>query len=197
MNTETQVPVVAPPAAPLAGRPPAWRFWLPMALQLVIITTVPAPKVWAHATGTTVLLRTMPVDPYDALRGRYMRLGYADANADTLAKLPGAKPVLDATVGELVWVELAPGKANQPWKAVKLHASRPGDLPAGHTVIKGRSGGGIVDWELGEYFVPEASGDGIEAAMRQDASKSTWAEARVSADGTAVLEGLWIAGKRY
>lgn len=196
MIPETRQPAVAPPSAPPAGKPPAWRFWLPLVLQLVIIGSVPAPMVWAHHTGTTVLLRTMPVDPYDALRGRYMRLGYADANGQAIAKLPGGN-VVSAAPDESVWVEMAPGAPDQPWKAVQVHAKRPDALPSGHVAIRGRAEGGDVNWGLGSYFVPEDAGDGIENAMRADAGKATWVEVRVDSGGTAVLEALWIGGKRY
>ena len=195
--TPQVAPAQAAPTAPfVAGRVPAWRFWLPLLCQLAIVAAVPAPKVWAHATGTTVLLRTTPVDPYDVLRGRYMRLGFADAGFDGLAKLPGWRPEL-GEAGHDVWVEFAPAPAGKPWKPVAVHGASPTALPPGHVAIRGPAEGGTLDWGMEQYFIPEGAGDGMEAAMRAAARESILVEARVDARGTAVLEGLWVAGRKY
>lgn len=188
--------VTTPEAPPRPTRVPGWRFWLPLGLQLLIVAAVPAPQIWAHATGTTVLLRTAPVDPYDVLRGRFMRLGYADQTVEALKKLPGWRDDLTSPPREL-WVEFRPGPAGQPWAPVAVHEARPRDLAAGHVVIRGKTDGGGVDWGLSEYFVPEEAGDGIEAAMAKARREGILVEVRVDAGGTAVIEGLWITGRRY
>jgi uncharacterized membrane-anchored protein len=47
--------------------------------------TVPAFQIWKHEdilrTGMPYKFRTAPVDPYDAFRGRYVALNYADTQA--------------------------------------------------------------------------------------------------------------------
>lgn len=189
---------VLAPQAPAAPKAPAWRFWLPLAFQLLIVAAVPAPQLVAHVTGTTVLLRTAPVDPYDLLRGRYMRLGYADESSTELARLPGWKAAAEASPApDALWVVFAPTAPGKPWKAVEVRASRPDGLPAGQVAIRGAYRGGDVDWGMDHYYVPEGAGDGIEDAMRQGPRDAILVEARVDARGNAVLEGLWIAGKRY
>lgn len=187
---------LAPAAPPTEKRVAGWRFWLPMAFQLLIVAAVPAPQVWAHATGTTVLLRTAPVDPYDVMRGRYMRLGYADQATSKLKELPGWQAAT-AEAHDQLWVEFAPAAAGKPWQAVAVHAERPQDLPAGHAAIRGHLAGGTVDWGMDQYYVPEDAGDGIEAAMRAAPRDGILVEARVGRNGSAVLEGLWIGGRRY
>ncbi len=187
--------VLTPEAPTREKRVPAWRFWLPLAFQLLIVASVPAPLVWAHATGTTVLLRSAPVDPYDLVRGRYMRLGYADQASTGLQQLPGWASATAEGQGDL-WVAFAPAQAGSPWKAVDVYATRPHDLPAGQVAIRGRLVGGTVDWGMDRFHVAEGAGDGIEAAMRK-APNAIMVEARVDAGGTAVLEALWIGGHRY
>lgn len=189
---------VLAPRAPAAPAQAAWRFWLPLAFQLLIVAAVPAPQLLAHLTGTTVLLRTAPVDPYDLLRGRYMRLGYADQDVGGLERLPGWKAAMAAEPRpEAVWVVFAPAPPGKPWTAVDVRRSRPEGLPGGQVAIRGDLRGGSVDWGMDQYYVPEGAGDGIEAAMRQAPADAILVEARVDARGTAVLEGLWIRGVRY
>ena len=184
--------------APQAPATPAWRFWLPLAFQLLIVAVVPAPQLLAHATGTTVLLRTAPVDPYDLLRGRYMRLGYADDDSTALATVPGWKAAVEATPPpDDVWIVFAPTTAGKAWKPVEVRQAAPEGLPAGQVAIRAKLRSGDVDWGMDQYYVPEGAGDGIEDAMRKAPRDGIVVEARVDARGNAVLEGLWIAGKRY
>jgi uncharacterized membrane-anchored protein len=55
------------------------------AVVAVIQLGVPASMLWRHEnvlrTGTPYKFRTAPVDPYDAFRGRYVALNYADTHA--------------------------------------------------------------------------------------------------------------------
>ena len=190
-------PVIAPPQEPRPAGVPAWRFWLPMLVQLAIVAAVPAPKVYAHVTGVTVRLQVAPVDPYDVLRGRYVRLGYAAAQPDTLKQVPGGAATHASDTP--VWVELAPAaRADQPWKPVRVTAEAPTGLPAGHVAIRGKVTGGDLDFGLGEFFVDEFQGDDLQAALRADAAKGlALAEVRVARDGTAVLEHLWVGGRAF
>jgi uncharacterized membrane-anchored protein len=41
-----------------------WQFWLPLAVQTLIIAAVPAQAIYTSTTGRTVYLKTVPVDPY-------------------------------------------------------------------------------------------------------------------------------------
>jgi len=168
-----------------------------MALQLAIVVVVPAPKAWAHFTGTTVLLRTAPVDPYDLLRGRYMRLGYADLDSKAVEALPGYAALGEVGALKQAYIELAPGEAAKPWKAIAVHRAIPANLAPGHVVMRCKAQYGRLDWQLDQYFIPEARGDAMESQMRADAGKATWAEVRVDSGGGAILEGLWIGGQRY
>ena len=76
---------------PEAKRLPAWRMWVPLLLQIGLIAAVPATAVYTFITGKTVVLQTVPVDPYDFLRGYYQVLSYDISARTNLQKLPGWK----------------------------------------------------------------------------------------------------------
>ncbi|NET14750.1 MAG: GDYXXLXY domain-containing protein, partial [Okeania sp. SIO1H6] len=42
-----------------------WRFILPLTVQLALILSIPAQAIYTTITGRTVVLQTVPVDPYD------------------------------------------------------------------------------------------------------------------------------------
>ncbi|MFN3429368.1 MAG: GDYXXLXY domain-containing protein [Candidatus Sericytochromatia bacterium] len=192
MATTTQpiTPVMAP------RRIRGWRFWVPMGLQLLLVLAVPATKVGAFTSGTTLHLAIAPVDPYDLLRGRYMALDYAVESLDTLQKLPGWQAGYAHGTHDL-YVTLRPGTApGQPWQATALSAERPAGLGAGAAIIRGRLKDGAMQLGLREYYMPEDRGDAAEAAI-QRSPKSARAELKVDDHGNAVLTGLWIENQRY
>ena len=78
-----------PPATPFRR----WRFWIPLILQTALIAAVPAQAVYTHLTGRTVVLKTVPVDPYDLLRGYSQTLAYDISQPNNLKSLPGWKTI--------------------------------------------------------------------------------------------------------
>ncbi len=65
------------------------RFWAALALQVAIVAIVPAQSAYTYFTGTPVVLQTLPVDPYDLLRGYSQTLNYTISDWQTLRSLPG------------------------------------------------------------------------------------------------------------
>jgi uncharacterized membrane-anchored protein len=68
---------------------PLIRMAVPLLFQSLLICSIPFQSVYALLTGTTVVLKTQPVDPYDILRGYYQTLSYDISSFETLRKLPG------------------------------------------------------------------------------------------------------------
>jgi uncharacterized membrane-anchored protein len=68
---------------------PPIRMAMPLLFQALLICSIPFQSVYALLTGTTVVLKTQPVDPYDILRGYYQTLSYDISSFETLSKLPG------------------------------------------------------------------------------------------------------------
>jgi uncharacterized membrane-anchored protein len=184
------------PAQPRAARSPL-ALALALGLQLLFVGGLAAPQIRAAAVGTPVRLAAEPVDPYDLMRGRYMRLHQPDLTAEALARLPGA-PAAGLGEAATLWVELAPGQGGAPWRPVAVGLARPAERP-GHVLLRGERKAGELAWGLERYYIPESRGDTIERAMTvaHEASRPIAVEAKVGPDGTAKVEALWIDGKAY
>ncbi len=169
---------------------------IPLLFQGMIVFSIPAQKAYTLTTGTTVFLQTVPVDPYDLLRGRYVTLDYAAAQQETLETVPGWAPELQEK--PVVYVILKPGEAlRDPWIPVGIQGQFPQTIPPGHQVIQGRwRRWGGLDFGLSQYFIPEGSGAGLEADL-SDHPQAARAEVKVDAQGRSALVQLWVEDRNY
>ncbi|NER81674.1 MAG: GDYXXLXY domain-containing protein, partial [Leptolyngbya sp. SIO1D8] len=135
-KSKPQVRPVVSPATPSIQphRLPIWRFWIPLAAQLMLLVSVPAQSAYTYLTGETIVLQTAPVDPYDFLRGYYQTLNYQISDRQQLLSLPGGEEVLGDTNQTRFYLVLeAPEEASgnaevHPWQPVRVSAMRPDDL---------------------------------------------------------------------
>lgn len=99
--------------------------------------------------GSTILVRTAPVDPRDLLSGQYINLGYEFSRSSSLSD-PGLKQ------GSPVWVVL---REEEGFFVPRTFSySRPSALGPGEVVIKGRVGHwGRYEFGIERYFVPEGT----------------------------------------
>jgi uncharacterized membrane-anchored protein len=205
----------------------AWRFWLPLGLQLLILLFVPAQAIHTHLTGKTIILQTMPVDPFDFLRGYYQTLSYDISRPDSLMTLPGYKKLLVETGvcqteakcegsqglkrGTTVYV-LLEAPASQPsegkptaWKPVAISSKKPDNLKPSQLVIQGESQGWDIKYGLEKYYMPENQRNQVnddigDAQSQVNANNRTIpfvVEAKVNANGNAVPVSLWVRDRNY
>ncbi len=179
---------------------PHWRFWFPLIAQVLIVLAVPLPRAITLATGDTVYLSTVPVDPYDLLRGRYVTLRYQIQNSAVLSDLPrgSAKPAAD---WEEIFITLTPPEDSDPtapWQPVEVNYRYPQEVDPQHVVIRGErgQGGRRIDLGLGEYYIPEEIGDALEDDIR-DHPEDTRAEVKVDRWGNAALVSVWVEDREY
>jgi uncharacterized membrane-anchored protein len=231
MNTNNMDLLVKNPAdttnqfqlPPEAKRLPAWRMWVPLLLQIGLIVAVPAPSVYTFITGKTVVLQTVPVDPYDFLRGYYQVLSYDISASTNLQKLPGWKdlpsektpcPPGDAcpqnthnvkpqtsfyVILEAPKAATNPGRP-QAWKPVRLSLKNPGNLPANQIAIKGKYNGFLMEYGLETYYMPEDEREKVNQEISQAQSsqrQSFLVEVKVDKTGHAVPVSLWVRDRNY
>ena len=99
--------------------------------------------------GSTILVRTAPVDPRDLLSGQYINLRYEFSRFSSPFD-PGLKE------GGAVWVVLREKEGFFVPRA--FFASRPSALAPGEVVIAGNVGRwGNYDFGIERYFVPEGT----------------------------------------
>lgn len=196
---------------------PAWRFWLPLLFQIALILGVPAQAIYTHITGTTVILQTVPVDPYDFLRGYYQTLRYDISRAEDLNQLPGWDTLLKTSSkdgeslapGTSFYVILAAPQAEkspqtqpQPWQPIAVDNKLPQDLPTNQVAIEGKFDYGWIDYGLKKYYLPEDQREEINAQIRKVGGDPSGArpfvvEIKVNKQGKAVPVSLWVSEKNY
>ena len=141
----------------------SWFFGA-VALQVLVVAGVPAPKAYTMLTGRTILLKTAPVDPYSIMSGYYVTLGY---DISRLEKTPGWSDTEEEN--ETVYVVLKEGE-DGCWHAESVHDRWPA-VPQEGMVIKGRRHWGGVTYGIESYYVPETARQTIEKDLRANQSR--------------------------
>ena len=161
---------------------PIWRFWVPLWFQTALIMAVPAQAVYTQLTGKTVILQTVPVDPYELLRGYSQTLRYDISSQDSLRQLPGWQELPKQKPDESKLTFIEPGthfyvilqaiasptstELPQPWQPVAVSAKRPFPLPANQVALKGLAQHGSIEYGLETYYIPEDQREQIKADLR-------------------------------
>lgn len=175
-------------------------FWLAVALQVLLLLGLIGRHSYTLATGTPVLLKTEPVDPWDPFRGEYVILNYTISRIeDDSVPMQGAP----YQRGQQVWVTLHP--ADPFWVAKAVSNRRPSDLAGGEVALKGTvqwhdpgwTGGPeatkasvVIRYGIEQFFVPEGEGKGLEGRQRE-----MHVEAVVDSFGRAALKRVFLEGK--
>ena len=198
---------------------PAWRFWLPLALQILFILIIPTQAAYTLLLGKTAVLQTAPVDPYDFLRGYSQTLRYDISRPQELRSLPGWSDLIateknrkrgSELVKVLFYVILEAPKtkvdSNQrptPWRPIAVSQQRPTNLPQNQVAIRGRmSGYRWVDYGLESYYFPEAQREEINQSIRQLQTDAAGNQAfvvavKVDGSGNAIPISLWLDDRQY
>jgi len=225
-NSETTNTLIQPESftlSPAAKRLPAWRLWVPLLLQIGLIAAVPAPAVYTFVTGKTVVLQTVPVDPYDFLRGYYQVLSYDISDRTNLQKLPGWKDVhsdktpcppgivcpqnthnIKPQTSFYVILEAPKATTNpgrpQAWKPTRVSLENPPNLPANQIAIQGKYNGSRMEYGLETYYMPEHEREKVNQEIGEAQRKqrqSFVVEVKVDKTGHAVPVSLWVRDRNY
>nr|WP_277346246.1 GDYXXLXY domain-containing protein [Solimonas marina] len=154
---------------------------------------LPAQLAWRSASvlrdGTRYYLRTAPVDPADAFRGRYIALRFADAQTT----LPASG---DVEAGTTVYVPLIVGKDRfARFGAASLTPPARGDYLRALIASVDSGGRATLQLPFDRYYLDEsvaaAADRAYRAANRSGAPSEAYVTIRVH-DGDAVLESLFI-----
>jgi uncharacterized membrane-anchored protein len=158
----------------------------------VVQLAVPVGQIWKHEdilrTGTVYKFKTAPVDPYDAFRGRYVALNFADTQApvrkgDTLGYRATAYVTLRVGTNGLA-------------QFGELTATAPS---AGDYLRVETTYGTNFRLPFDKFFMEESKAPKAEDAYRQFGNRRgqtnapTYAVVRVK-NGRGVIEDLCITG---
>jgi uncharacterized membrane-anchored protein len=208
----TDVEQSLPPSPESTPKLSIGRLAVPLLLQSLLICSIPFQSIYALATGTTVVLKTMPVDPYDLLRGYYQVLSYDISSFDTLRQLSGWAKLNrnqeqdTIAQNQQVYVTLAKIPAVNPqapeaWKPIAIGDKFPVDLSADKIAIKGTSNGRSIIYGLETYYMPEDRKDDVNEDINQARSsggkRNLLVEIKVDNRGLATPVSLWVGSKQY
>lgn len=161
-----------------------WRFWVPLLFQTALVLAVPAQALYTQLTGKTVILQTVPMNPYELLRGYSQTLRYDISSQDSLRKLPGWEtlPKQQPTEKEKEFALIEPGtqlyvileapkssvstELPVAWKSVAVSLKLPTGLPPNQVALKGIAEYGFVQYGLESYDIPEDQREQINADLR-------------------------------
>lgn len=159
-----------------------------IAFQIVILLAMTIPRATPLLTGETILLRVVPVDPRDLLRGDYVILSYEISRVPP-GGIPGLVesgplgPSQDATV----YVTLVPEPDGQHYRGGPVGLTPPaGSQKYIRGTVRDRF---RIEFGIESYFVQEGRGKPYEDAIR---NRGLSARIALAPDGQAALRGLVI-----
>ncbi|MBD2434386.1 MULTISPECIES: GDYXXLXY domain-containing protein [Fischerella] len=182
-------------------------FIIILLIQTLLIVMIPLPALVTHLTGKTVILKAVPVDPYNLLRGYSMTLDYDISNINTLQKLPGWQQLIQQNpnwqTGMNLYVILQQQKYDSkimpaPWKPIGVTSKRPSSLPSNQVALKGHYNHGSVNFGLDTYYIPEEQQQQINQDLfhaqqaRQEKAQAIVVEIKVNPQGKAVPVSMWV-----
>ncbi|MDJ0747517.1 MAG: GDYXXLXY domain-containing protein [Xenococcaceae cyanobacterium MO_167.B27] len=182
------------------------QFLLPFTVQLLIILAIPSQSLYTYAFGKTVTIQTIPVDPYDLLRGYSQTLRYdIISNWNQLQELPGGQ---DLDKAKTFYVTLqAPELLDEqppiPWTPIAVSNEKPDNLTDNQIAIAGtiKTYSRAV-YGLETYYMPEDRRERINREIRhlqrQPNGKIPFVvEVRIDSRGKAVPVSLWLGESEY
>lgn len=154
-------------------------------LQVIFLFSMIGFKSFTMHTGTPVLLKSSPADPWDMFRGEYVRLNYEISRLES-GKIKDDIEKKETAGGKTAYVVLA--KGDKYWDALNISLQKPKPV-SGQIYIKGKiqyyDGGAYnITYGIEAYYVPE--GEGIK--LEQQASLDILV--RVDRFGNAVIEKI-------
>ncbi len=162
----------------------SYKIGIIVILQVLFLFGMIGVKYYTLASGTPILLKAAPVDPWDVFRGEYVRLEYDITWVDSGGLDLGGNRQQD------VYVVLE--KGDKYWNAVGVYLDKP-VLTGGQVFIKGKAGyfnnlkGEYhVSYGIESYYVEEGTGIGLQQAGGFDA------RIRIDRFGNAVIEGIVV-----
>ncbi|MEL6333716.1 MAG: GDYXXLXY domain-containing protein [Cyanobacteria bacterium J06621_11] len=191
---------------------PVWRFLIAILIQSTLIVAVPFKSAMTYAKGQTVTLQTLPVDPYDLLRGYSQTLRFEISDIERLKQLPGAENVFLETDNRRyeptqLYVTLAEptgpridGKAPTAWEPVALSTTYPENLKDNQIALQGYAQGWQVIYGLETYYMPEDQRNDINEQIRteQQAEDSAFVvDVKIDEGGNSVPLSLWIRDQEF
>ncbi|NCO39316.1 MAG: hypothetical protein COZ06_08615 [Armatimonadetes bacterium CG_4_10_14_3_um_filter_66_18] len=170
------------------------KFAAAVAVQVAVLTWLMTSRQWTLATGQTILLETVPVDPRSLFQGDYVALGYKISTPAAV----GAQGTAGLRPNQTVYVALR--QRGKFWEAVSVSRQRP-KAAAEEVVLRGTTdySGQRILYGIESYYVPEGKGLEIERqtwtwSRAPNQPSRVTVEVAVDAAGQAAVRRLLLDG---
>jgi uncharacterized membrane-anchored protein len=147
-------------------------FWALVAIQALVPLGLIGWNEVALARGTEVTLRTVPIDPIDLFRGRYVTLNY---EISQVSMAPGLSR------GTTVYVALH--RNGDRWTGERATTEKPGG-----TFIRGTWDGSSIEYGIESYFTDEDDA----ARLEREARRGLDVRVVLDDDGRARISGVEV-----
>ncbi|GEM48923.1 GDYXXLXY domain-containing protein [Deinococcus cellulosilyticus] len=148
--------------------------WIALAVQTLILLMLLGLATLPFLNAQSILVKVVPLDPWDPYRGEYVRLSYP------FSRLPDWNP----QNGETVYVRLQPDS-----KGIYQAAEFLNQPPEGGVYLKGRVQWGQILYGIESFYVQKGMARRYENAAAQG---SLYAVLQVNSSGTPRLQRLRV-----
>lgn len=162
----------------------SYKIGIIVILQVLFLFGMIGVRNYTLSTGTPVLLKVAPVDPWDVFRGEYVRLEY------DITRIKGEGLELGNDRQQDVYVVLEKGE--KYWHAAGIYMDKP-VLTSGQIFVKGEidyydklKDEYHVSYGIESYYVEEGTGMVLQRARVFDA------QVRIDRFGSAVIERIIV-----
>lgn len=167
-------------------------FWLAVALQIILLGGMAGREYYTLAFGKTLILDTLPYDPWDYFRGNYLRLNYRAGEIDlkNIKNEFGSRKLLPE---QKIVVYFKPGDPAVPVLIGKAPKPKDDLIPLQARVKYVTEAEVNLEYGIESYYIPE------EAAHRErELTGDGGLKAVVAVDnnGHPVIRHLIFKGKK-
>lgn len=118
------------------------RLAIALLVLLGIVITFILYLSWPLLTGTTAVLATMPIDPFDILRGQYLTIRYE------ISQIP---IIEEANEGDTAYIQLTED-SSQIWRYKKASLIKPEGVFIKGKIISKQTGTMRIEYGIEQYF---------------------------------------------
>lgn len=158
-------------------------------LQLAILLGITAKKGYTRVMGREVVLKVVPVDPYDILKGYYVTLGFEISRPSAFLDASKLQP------GDVIYA-IVEKQEDGLWTPVAMEQALPQDLPPTRAALRGTWNGLRFTYGIEEFSIPENKRTVIADDLNKNLNNAR-VDVKVDANGDAALLRLRIQDRVY
>lgn len=162
--------------------------------QIGMVGLAGAGKAYTCLTGKEIVVDVSQYDPYDLMRGYYLRLQYDFTDIELYEGVKDEAGNRYVRSNDTVYIVLE--ETDGVWKPIEKVLDEKPVCEQGQIFIKGKMRWSRAKFGIERFYVPEANREDMEKEFTEK-SENSQAKLKVDKNGNVVLVGLIIDGKEY